>query len=89
MGSRDGLTLRQKALEVLEKSTRMLEIAVDLLEQGNQSEAARVRKGAQYHRSISTLLMAEAHNLETFAMSVGAKQDTRTVLRRGVRSGGH
>lgn len=89
MGNREGLTLRQKALEALEKSTRMLQVAVDLFEQGNQPEAERVRKEAQYHRSISTLLMAEALNLEMVPMSVGSKRDTHTVSRQAVRSGGH
>lgn len=88
MENREGLTLRQKALEALEKSTRMLQVAVDLFEQGNQTEADRVRKEAQYQRSISTLLMAEAHNLETLPMLVGAKQDTHSRLHRTLYSVG-
>ena len=64
MGSQEGLTLRQKALEALERSTRMLQVALDLLTQGNELEAARVQKEARRHRTISTLLMAEANNLE-------------------------
>jgi hypothetical protein len=87
MGSRDGLTLRRKALEVLEKSTRMLEVAVDLLEQGNQAESARVRKEAQTQRMNSTLLMAEAHNLERNPASRSSKRDT--VTHRRPHSGGH
>ena len=64
MGSREGLTLREKALEALEKSTKMLQVALDLLTQGNEVEAARVHKEARKQRTISTLLMAEANNLE-------------------------
>ena len=87
MGSREGLTLRQKALEALEKSTRMLQVAVDLFEQGNPAEAARVRKEAQSQRTISTLFMAEAHNLERNPPFLGSKvpshQDHRTLHSRG------
>ena len=64
MGSRDGLTLREKALEALESSTKMLQVALDLLTQGNQVEATRVRDEARKQRTISTLLMAEANNLD-------------------------
>ena len=64
MGSREGLTLREKALEALEKSTKMLQVALDLLTQGNQVEAARVQKEARRQRTISTFLMAEANKLE-------------------------
>ena len=64
MGSREGLTLREKALEALEKSTKMLQVALDLLTQGNGTEAARVHKEARKQRTISTLLMAEANRVE-------------------------
>lgn len=64
MGSREGLTLREKALEALEKSTKMLQVALDLLTQGNQVESVRVRNEARKQRTISTFLMAEANNLE-------------------------
>jgi hypothetical protein len=64
MGRREGLTLREKALEALEKSTQMLQVALDLLTMGNQEESARVHKEARKQRTISTLLMAEANKLE-------------------------
>ena len=64
MGSREGLTLREKALEALERSTEMLQVALKLLTQGNQVEADRVRTQARKQRTISTLLMAEANSLE-------------------------
>ena len=64
MGSREGLTLREKALEALEKSTKMLQVALDLMTMGNRVEAARVHQEARKQRTISTLLMAEANKLE-------------------------
>jgi hypothetical protein len=60
MGSREGLPLQKQALEALEKSTRMLEVAFNLLRQGNQVEAVRLREEARRQRTISTLLFAEA-----------------------------
>jgi hypothetical protein len=89
MRSREGLTLRQKALDALEKSTRMLQVAIDLLEQGNQMEADHLRKEAQFQRSISTLLMAEAHNIERIPMSTGSKLRTHASPHHTSRSGGH
>ena len=65
METRDGLTLRKRALEALKKSTKMLEVAVNLMKQGNRTEAERVRDYARSQRTISTLLMAEANQLET------------------------
>jgi hypothetical protein len=64
MGSREGFGLRQQAVEALEKSTKMLEVAVDLMKQGNRAEAQRLRSEAETQRTISTLLMAEANSLE-------------------------
>ena len=60
----DGLTLRRRALEALERSTKMLEVAIRLLKQGNRAESDRVRNEARTQRTISTLLMAEANSLE-------------------------
>jgi hypothetical protein len=64
MRGSDGLTLRKRALEALERSTKMLEVAVRLLKQGNRVESERVKGQARTQRTISTLLMAEANNLE-------------------------
>ena len=63
-GTRDELTLRKRALEALERSTQMLEIADRLLKQGNRVESDRVWTDARTQRTISTLLMAEANKLE-------------------------
>lgn len=89
MGSREELTLRQKALEALEKSTRMLQVAVDLLEQGNAGESERVRKEAQTQRMISTLLMSEAHTIERNPTSVRSNPDTQVASERTHHSRGH
>ncbi len=52
MGSREGLALRQLALEALEKSTKMFELAFKLQTQGNQVEAERVRNDARTQRNF-------------------------------------
>ena len=82
MGSREGLTLREKALEALEKSTQMLQVALDLLTQGNQVEAARVQKEARRQRTISTFLMAEANKLEMNLGSVRSQPYRNTINHR-------
>ena len=80
MGSREGLTLREKALEALEKSTKMLQVALDLLTQGNQAESERVHKEARRQRTISTLLMVEANKLErTLNMARSEHYSRRTT----------
>ncbi len=65
MVSHEGATLRKLAVEALEKSTKMLEVAMRLLKHGNRAEADRVRRKARAQRTISTLLMAKANQLET------------------------
>jgi hypothetical protein len=63
-----GITLRKRALEALEQSTRMLNVASTLLTQGNRSEATRLLRNARRQRRISTLLLAEANRLENSAV---------------------
>ena len=46
MGSREGLTLREKALEALEKSTKMLQAALDLLTQGKRDRGGTGAQGS-------------------------------------------
>ncbi|HYJ87302.1 MAG TPA: hypothetical protein VEW46_14670 [Pyrinomonadaceae bacterium] len=60
----DGLTLRTRALEALERSTKMLDVAIRLLKQGNRVESDRVKNEARTQRTLSTLLMAEANKLD-------------------------
>ena len=63
MGSRDGFAIRQQALETLEKSTKTLEVAYELLKQGNETEAKRLRNEARSQRTLSTILMTTADRL--------------------------
>lgn len=66
MALQEGITLRKRAVEALEKSTKMLEVAMGLLKHGNRAEAERVRHQARAQRTISTILMAKANQLETY-----------------------
>jgi len=54
-------TLQTQALEALEKSTKMFEVAINLLQQGNKVEAERIRNEARRHRTLSVWLMAKAN----------------------------
>lgn len=58
--------LREKAMEALQRSTTMLKVAGNLLDQGNVEEATRLRDQARAQRNISVWLMAKANTLETF-----------------------
>jgi hypothetical protein len=61
--------LREQALEALEESTKMLEVACNLLEQGNRKEAKRLQKAARTKRNVSVLLMVKANALENASRS--------------------
>lgn len=56
--------LREQAMEALEESTTMLQVACDLLEQGNREEAVRLRDEARARRNVSVWLMTQASTLE-------------------------
>ena len=58
------LALRERALSALEASTNMLTVAQNLLQQGNQREAVRLRNEARYKRNESILLMDQAREVE-------------------------
>ena len=58
-------TIRQQALSALEKSTKLFEIAENLLGQGNKSEAEWVKNEARAQRNISVWLMAKANKPRT------------------------
>jgi hypothetical protein len=58
------LALRERAVSALEASTTMLQVANDLIKQGNQKEAARLRNEARYKRNESILLMDQATAVE-------------------------
>lgn len=51
-------------MEALQESTTMLQIACNLLEQGNKKEAERLHKAARTKRNVSVLLMAKANAIE-------------------------
>ncbi|PWT80994.1 MAG: hypothetical protein C5B44_04525 [Acidobacteria bacterium] len=53
--------IRQQALSAIERSTKLFEIAENLLRQGNKSEAEWVRNEARAQRNISVWLMAKAN----------------------------
>jgi hypothetical protein len=61
--------LREQAMEALQESTKMLEVACALLEQGNKKEAKRLHKEARMKRNISVLLMVKANALENASRS--------------------
>lgn len=79
MRGSDGLTLRKRALEALERSTRMLEVAIRLLKQGNRAESERVKGEARTQRTISTLLMVEANNLELYSNTCAYSGNNRSA----------
>jgi hypothetical protein len=56
--------LRELAVNALETSTTMLEVAQNLIEQGNQREAALLRNEARSKRNESVLLMDQARAVE-------------------------
>ena len=51
-------------MEALQESTTLLEVACNLMEQGNRKEAERLHREAQNKRHASVLLMAKANALE-------------------------
>ena len=57
------LTLSERALEALEKSTKLLRVANQLESQGNLTESGRLRAEGRTQRSISVWLMAQANDV--------------------------
>jgi hypothetical protein len=64
------LALRERAVAALQKSTTMLKVAQNLLKQGNQTEADRLRNEARYKRNESILLMDQARSVEQRSSNV-------------------
>ena len=62
----EGTDLREQAMEALQRSTTMLKVAGNLLDQGNVDEAERLRDQARAQRNISVWLMAKANTVERF-----------------------
>jgi hypothetical protein len=64
MNTHQLIPLRQQARKALQESTIMLQVAGNLLEQGNREEARRLQREARAKRDASMLLMAKANELE-------------------------
>lgn len=71
MGHGEINELREQAMEALEESTTMLQVACDLLEQGNREEAVRLRDEARARRNVSVWLMTQASTLERASRGSG------------------
>ena len=65
METENQLAIRQKALDALRESTRILKIANQLVRVGNTKEAEVLRERARRKRYVSVLLMAQAHPIDT------------------------
>lgn len=72
------LALRERALAALEMSTTMLTVAQNLVKQGNQKEADRLRNEAKYKRNESILLMDEARKVEQRSSNILRFRERRT-----------
>ena len=64
MRSREGFAVRELALNALEESIRMFEVACTLIRQGNKKEAFRLWREARKQRTNSYRIVAEADMLE-------------------------
>jgi hypothetical protein len=64
------IALRERAVEALESSTTMLEVAQNLISQGNEEEADRLRNEARYKRNESILLMDQARTVEQASSNI-------------------
>lgn len=64
MNKKLALALRYRADAAFETSDTMLRVAQNLLKQGNQREAARLRNEALSKRNESVLLMDQARTIE-------------------------
>ena len=74
------VTLSERALEALEKSTKLLRVADQLESQGNLAESERLREQGRSQRSISVWLMAQANNAAS-----GSGTGRSNSLHRSVR----
>ena len=64
------VALRYRADAAFEASDMMLKVAKDLLKQGNQREAARLRTEALHKRNESVLLMDQARTVERSSSNI-------------------
>jgi hypothetical protein len=70
MNHKLALALRYRADAAFEASDTMLKVATDLLKQGNQIEAARLRTEALHKRNESVLLMDQARLVERSSSNI-------------------
>ena len=61
MQKQSSISLREKALEALETSTKLLKVANQLHSQGNTKEASRLLQEGRVQRNLSVWLMAKAN----------------------------
>src|SRR4030095_14604266 len=73
------LALRERALSALESSTTMLTVAQNLLQQGNQREAARLRNEARYKHNESILLIDQAREVDERSSNILRFPDRKTA----------
>ena len=71
--------LRERALSALESSMTMLEVAQNLLQQGNQREAARLRNDARFKRNESILLLDQARKVAQQSSNLLRFPDRKTA----------
>jgi hypothetical protein len=64
MQAEDRRTFERKALEALQESTKILEVAEQLLSVGNLKEAERLRDKAREQRNVSVWLMSQARGTD-------------------------
>jgi hypothetical protein len=57
------VTLSERALQALEKSTKLLRVANQLESQGNLAESGRLREEGRAQRNISVWLMSQANDM--------------------------
>jgi hypothetical protein len=72
------LALRERAVAALQTSTTMLKVAQNLMRQGNDAEADRLRNEARYKRNESILLMDQARSVEQNSSNVSRFPERNT-----------
>ena len=80
------LALRYRADSAFETSDTMLRVAKDLLKQGNQREAARLRNEALHKRNESVLLMDQARAVERSSSNI-LQFDRRRTTKNDAKEG--
>ena len=79
MSDRGTGELLEQAMEALQESTIMLQVAGKLLDQGNLEEARRLRDKARARRNVSVWLMAKANTSENEPESLEDYEDSQNL----------